>query len=101
VQGIPLSTTSQRTFRDRQQEHALEARLLTVLPLVGSPAIDTFRLACGGIVGSTAAAIGVRDMDKATYELEHIGFEKRIEAEGFWGGLGEGREKSRDSGNRN
>lgn len=92
---MPLSTTSQRTFRERQQEHALEARRLTVLPLVGRPAIETFLLACGAMVGSTAAAIGLCDIAKVTsHGLQGIDLKKRIEAETN-PGRAEEKEKSR------
>jgi hypothetical protein len=75
---MPLSTTSQRTFRDRQQEHALDARRLTVLPLVGRPAIDTFLFACGGMVESTAVAIRLYEIaNVTTYKLECIDSNER------------------------
>lgn len=44
VQGIPWSTTSQRTLRARQQQHALEARLLIGRALAESPATPALRL---------------------------------------------------------
>lgn len=47
MQGEPLSTTSQRTFRARQQQQALEALLLTGRLRVGAPAVEALRLVCG------------------------------------------------------
>src|SRR5437764_4764608 len=47
VQGVPLSTTSHRTFRERQQWQALEARRFTVRPLAGRPAARALRFAVG------------------------------------------------------
>lgn len=45
VHGEPLSTTSQRTLRARQQQQALEAlRLTGRLPAVFSPAVEAFLL---------------------------------------------------------
>lgn len=44
VQGMPLSTTSHLTFRERQQWQAFEALRLTVLPLEGKPAAEAFLL---------------------------------------------------------
>jgi hypothetical protein len=47
---MPLSTTSQRTFRGRQQWHALEARLFTVLTPVDKPAAVDVLLSLGWVV---------------------------------------------------
>lgn len=46
VQGEPLSTTSQRTLRARQQQHALEALLFTGRLLEERPAVEALRLLC-------------------------------------------------------
>lgn len=46
VQGEPFSTTSQRTFRARQQQHAFEARLFTGRAAPGKPAVEALRLFC-------------------------------------------------------
>jgi hypothetical protein len=43
VQGEPFSTTSQRTFRARQQQQAFDARLFTGRLLPVSPALEAFR----------------------------------------------------------
>jgi hypothetical protein len=87
---MPLSTTSQRTFRDRQQEHALEARRLTVLPLVGRPAIETFLFACGGMVESTAAAIRLCKLGNVTsYKLECIDSKEKKGSRDKSGKIGE------------
>lgn len=44
VHGMPLSTTSHRTFRVRQHWQACEARLLTARPPLESPAAAGLRL---------------------------------------------------------
>lgn len=46
VQGEPLSTTSQRTFLARQQQHAREARLLMGRFPAASPAVEALRFFC-------------------------------------------------------
>lgn len=46
MQGEPLSTTSQRTFRARQQQHAREARLLMGRFPAASPAVEALRFFC-------------------------------------------------------
>jgi hypothetical protein len=43
VQGEPFSTTSQRTFRARQQQHALDARRFTGRALAERPAVEALR----------------------------------------------------------
>lgn len=54
MQGEPLSTTSQRTFLARQQQHALDARRFTGRELPARPATEAFRLACWLSAGVTA-----------------------------------------------
>ncbi|KAL3252242.1 hypothetical protein ABHI18_010188 [Aspergillus niger] len=44
VQGEPFSTTSHRTLRARQQQHALDALRFTGRALAGRPAVEAFLL---------------------------------------------------------
>lgn len=55
VQGAPLSTTSHRTFRARQQQQAFDALLLTGREAAGRPAAADFRLFCAG--GACASGV--------------------------------------------
>lgn len=68
VQGEPFSTTSQRTLRARQQQHAFEARLLTGRVLPDMPAVEALRFAwvsvedivflgCDGVVVAVVALV--------------------------------------------
>lgn len=49
VHGEPLSTTSHRTLRARQQQQAFEARRFTGRELAASPAVEALRLPLGSV----------------------------------------------------
>lgn len=56
VHGMPLSTTSQRTLRERQQWHAFDALRFTLRPPDDIPAADCFLLLLAGWVGAVMVA---------------------------------------------